>query len=93
MNGEQITGRDIPQFDMSGAPSFVAEDGNGGICFWSTTATGHLETDIARGERMAEEAMRYALENSCPALIAMALFHIARGPRTGPVECGFMARA
>jgi hypothetical protein len=77
--------------DMTDAPSFVADVG-GTVSYWSVAEIGDMQTDIARGERMAEEAMRYALSNACPTLIAMALLHIAQGNRTGPVECGFMAR-
>ncbi len=80
-----------PTLDMTGAPSFVADHG-GTVCYWSVSETGDMQTDVARGELMAEEAMRYASQNCCPALIAMALLHLARGSRTGPVECGFMAR-
>jgi hypothetical protein len=42
----------IPEFDMSGASSFIADDGNGAVKFWSVESPcGHFEVDVARDDR------------------------------------------
>lgn len=79
-------------FDMSGAPSFVLAD-QGEIDYWAVIPCGHAETDVARGDAMAGEALRYSTFADRANLIALALHSIAQQAEPpGPIECGFMAR-
>lgn len=78
---------------LSDLPSFVDQtSGSETPNFWNVTETGDQSTDIKRGERMAEQAIKFCQKHHSPMLIARTLASIAQQGRTNAVEFGFLAR-
>ncbi len=91
---------DAPQYPdefldrmLSDIPSFVQQpEGTGQPDFWKVEECGDPQTDNMRGFQMADQAIAFCHKYESPMLIARALYSIASHGRTGPVECGFLAR-
>ena len=81
---------------LADVPSFVQLDQQGGLTipglYWCVESSRILEIDVARGEALAVEAIKYCRRHSNSAALIFAIAEMIRSRKLSGVEIGFLTR-